>query len=259
MTMETIYPKNPKVSVVIPTLNEEKHIGDLLLSLKNQSFKDFEIIVVDGGSSDNTVNIARKFNAQTIIKLGLKEFPSRNEGAKVASGEILLFTGADVIMLPGALKKVVNEFEKNNLDGLCAFGGLRDAPMWGEFEYYLHYSLLHLWIRVTGDLHGSTNFMAVKKERFIETDGFSDRIDGDGFFLNTFARDRKVGFLRGTKYFFASGRRMRKMGFLSFNTHFLYMVDIFLPFLRDSTLIKLLERKSMEFRGSHTKEFTKTF
>lgn len=49
ITMETCKSKNPKISIVIPTLNEAKHIGNLLSSLKPQSFKDFETIIVDGG------------------------------------------------------------------------------------------------------------------------------------------------------------------------------------------------------------------
>jgi glycosyltransferase involved in cell wall biosynthesis len=254
MIMENCKAKNPKISVVIPTLNEAKNISNLLLSLKTQSFKDFEIIVVDGGSSDNTISQARKFGAITLVKPGLKEFPSRNEGVKIARGEILLFTGADVIMLEKTLETIVNEFGKNEIDGLCAFGRIRDAPLWGKIEYYLHYSLLRLWINFTGDFHGSTNFMALKKEEFEKVGGFRNRIDADGNLLNSFANNRKVKFLDGTKYLLVSGRRMRKMGFFNFNLHFLYMLDIFFPFLRESKLIMMLKRTSANYRASESKD-----
>ena len=257
--METCKSKNPKISIVIPTLNEEKNIANLLFSLNTQSFRDFETIIVDGGSSDNTIPKARKFGAITIVKPGLKEFPSRNEGVKIARGEILLFTGADVVMLEKTLETIVNEFEKNKVDGLCAFGRIRDAPLWGKMEYYLHYSLLRLWIKFTGDFHGSTNFMALRTEEFKKIGGFKSRIDADGNLLNSFANNRKVEFLDGTKYFLVSGRRMRKMGFFNFNFHFLYMLDIFFPFLRESKIINMLKRVSASYRASEFKNNSGNF
>jgi len=251
--MEICKARKPKVSIIVPTLNEEKNISNLLFSLKTQSYKGFETIIVDGGSSDNTVRTAGKFGAITIVKPGLKEFPSRNEGVEIARGEILLFTGADVVMLEKTLETIVNEFEKNEIDGLCAFGRIRDAPLWGKIEYYLHYSLLRLWIKFTGDFHGSTNFMALRKKEFKKIGGFKSRIDADGNLLNSFANNRKVEFLNGTKYFLVSGRRMKKMGFLSFNFHFLYMIDIFFPFLRESKIIGMLKRTSASYRASESK------
>lgn len=245
--------ETPKLSVIIPTLNEGKSIENLLRSLETQSFRDFEVVIIDGGSTDGTIQKAEKFGATVLVKKGLKEYPSRNLGAKIARGKILLFTGADVIMLDKALERVIHEFEIGNLDGLCAFGGMYDAPLWGKLEYYLHYSLLNLWIKISSDFHGSTNFMAFRKEEFISSGGFKDRIDSDGNLLNTLGHSKNLRFFRGTKCFFASGRRMRKMGFVEFNFHFAYMLDIFLPFLRDSSLILLLKKASLDYRDNHNK------
>ncbi|HID09424.1 TPA: glycosyltransferase, partial [Candidatus Micrarchaeota archaeon] len=55
-----------RITVVIPTLNEEENLNCLLQMLANQTLKDFEVIVVDGGSSDGTVQVARDFGAQVI-------------------------------------------------------------------------------------------------------------------------------------------------------------------------------------------------
>jgi len=96
---------NPQISVIVPTLNEEENIRDFLYSLEKQTSPNFETIVVDGGSADNTVSIASS-KAQVIVKKGLREFPSRNLGAKTASGEILLFTCADVTFPPDLFEKI---------------------------------------------------------------------------------------------------------------------------------------------------------
>ena len=57
----------PKISIVIPSLNEEKFLPILLESITKQTFKDFEVIIADAGSKDNTVEIAKKFGAKVVI------------------------------------------------------------------------------------------------------------------------------------------------------------------------------------------------
>ena len=57
---------NPEISVIIPAMNEEKYIGFPLKGFKNQSFRNFEIVVVDGGSKDNTVKISKRYGAKVL-------------------------------------------------------------------------------------------------------------------------------------------------------------------------------------------------
>ncbi|MDE1851164.1 MAG: glycosyltransferase [Candidatus Micrarchaeota archaeon] len=83
-----------RISVIIPAINEQKYIRHSLENLKRQSFKDFEIIVVDGGSTDGTQAIARRYGRLIIDKRkGIS--PARNAGARAAKGDILLFLDAD--------------------------------------------------------------------------------------------------------------------------------------------------------------------
>jgi len=91
------------LSIIIPTLNEEKFLPHLLISLKEQTFKDFEIIVADNNSTDATRSIALKSGAK-MVEGGLPA-RGRNNGAKVARGEWLLFLDADVILPPGFFRK----------------------------------------------------------------------------------------------------------------------------------------------------------
>lgn len=85
----------PKVSVIVPTKNEERNIGRCLKSIKNQELKDVEIIVVDNNSSDKTCQVARKFGAK-VFEAGPERDAQRNFGAKKSTANILLFVDADM-------------------------------------------------------------------------------------------------------------------------------------------------------------------
>lgn len=101
------------LSIIIPTKNEEKYLPLLLRSIKKQEFGNYEIIVADAGSKDKTVELAQK-QGVIVVKGGLPA-KGKNEGAKVAKGDILLFLDADVILEPGFLKKSLAEFNKRKL------------------------------------------------------------------------------------------------------------------------------------------------
>lgn len=95
----------PLFSVIIPTLNEEKFLPNLLESLAAQTKKNFEVIVVDGKSKDQTVAVTKKFN-KVLPSLQILESPKRslpfqrNYGASQAKGEWLVFVDADSVFLP---------------------------------------------------------------------------------------------------------------------------------------------------------------
>lgn len=106
------------LSIVIPTLNEERFLPRLLDSIKGQDFSNYEIIVSDGGSSDRTAEIAVKYGARFIVDHD-HHSPSwqRNNGAAVARGDQLLFLDADSVLSPGFLGRVVREFQSRALVG----------------------------------------------------------------------------------------------------------------------------------------------
>ena len=92
-----------KISVVIPTLNEESHIEKTLLSVIKQE-GDYELYVVDGGSSDNTVAIARKYAC--VINSQLGRANQMNAGAKLCTGDILLFLHADTLLPDNGFREI---------------------------------------------------------------------------------------------------------------------------------------------------------
>ena len=102
-----------KISIIIPTYNEEEYLPKLLESIKSQDFTDYEIIVADAQSDDNTREIALKYGC-VVVEGGLPG-PGRNRGAEVAQGEILLFLDSDLELTENYLSNVIEEFESEDL------------------------------------------------------------------------------------------------------------------------------------------------
>ncbi len=111
----------PKASVIIPAYNADKHILECLLSLKEQTIKDFEVIVVDDGSMDRTYDIAVKYARVIKTTRNLGVGAARNLGAKEAKGEILAFTDADVVLPPDWLANIIEDMRLHNVK--CVGGG----------------------------------------------------------------------------------------------------------------------------------------
>ena len=100
----------PEISVIIPALNEEKYIEHSLGGLGRQTFRNFETIVVDGGSHDRTVRIASG-RARIVVERKKGPAAARNAGAAVARGKILVFLDADTRPSPRLLETFANAFE----------------------------------------------------------------------------------------------------------------------------------------------------
>lgn len=104
----------PKISIIIPALNEEKTLPILLESLQEQDYKDYEIIIADAGSKDKTKPIAESYGAR-VIPGGLPAV-GRNAGAKAAVGEWLLFLDADVFISNKFLRFMMTEATEEKVD-----------------------------------------------------------------------------------------------------------------------------------------------
>jgi len=87
--------KNPLVSVILTTKNEEKNIARFLKSVKKQTYSDIEIVVVDNRSSDKTKLLSRQYTHK-VYDFGPERSSQRNFGAKISKGEYLVFLDADM-------------------------------------------------------------------------------------------------------------------------------------------------------------------
>src|SRR3990172_2065977 len=111
-----------KLSILIPTYNGSQTITRALQSILSQNFSDYEIIICDDGSADNTVEIIKSFQDERIKLFGFKENVGYAKNLQrcfeKASGEIIFLMGQDDILAQGALQKIYNSFLL--ADDICA-------------------------------------------------------------------------------------------------------------------------------------------
>jgi len=163
------------LSVIIPAFNEEKYIAKTLRALRNQTIKDFEIIIKDGKSSDRTVEIAKKHADEVISERDLSAADARNQGARYANGDILVFVDADTELPPYALERFANLMKNADLVG----GSCRKVPDGGDVLNRFIYEFVNLstffspYLRV-GGAHG--NCMFIRKSIFNKIGGFNPKI-----------------------------------------------------------------------------------
>ena len=103
-----------KISVIIPTLNEESHIEKTLQSVIKQE-GNYEFYVVDGGSTDNTVAIAKRYACVISSKRG--RAIQMNAGAKLCKGDILLFLHADTLLPDNAFREIRKRMKDDTVVG----------------------------------------------------------------------------------------------------------------------------------------------
>ena len=114
--------KNYKISIITVTKNSEKFLEDCILSVNNQSYKNYEHIIIDGNSTDNTVNIIKKHEEKITYWMSESDeglYDAMNKGIKKSTGDIIGILNSDDIYYDQALK-IVNDYfnKKKNLDFL---------------------------------------------------------------------------------------------------------------------------------------------
>lgn len=128
-------------SIIIPTFNSAQIVPECLESILNQSFKAFEILIIDGGSTDNTLEIIKNFDDERIKILSEPDngiYDAMNKGIKMAKGEWLYFLGSDDLLYDeNVLNDIQTEIHKHKVDVI--YGNVLMKPTNriydGEFTY----------------------------------------------------------------------------------------------------------------------------
>ncbi|MBI4180530.1 MAG: glycosyltransferase [Chloroflexi bacterium] len=163
------------ISVVIPALNEEKFLPECLESLKNQDYQgDYEIIVVDNGSVDNTSKVASKCGAKVFSCSKRGVAYARQTGAYKASGDIIVQADADTTYPRNWLKRIANHFSSHPESVALAGAYVYKDPLrWSKFEYFMRH-LTNIAGRLflgKAVLVSGANF-AFRREAFLKVNGY---------------------------------------------------------------------------------------
>ncbi|MDE1870114.1 MAG: glycosyltransferase [Candidatus Micrarchaeota archaeon] len=217
----------PLISIVIPTLNEEKYLLNVFRGLKQQSFRDFEVIVSDKESTDRTRQIAKKNGAKVVVVKKAGIGAGRNAGAKIARGKILVFIDADTRPSSDLLKVYSKAFKDPKI--IAATGPIFALEKTDELTKLGYAFVSEIFVKVSivfgrASIIGS-NF-AVRKSIFDKVRGFDEHlITYEDYDLSLrIAKYGEIAFLQGASVS-ASVRRVAAWGILKYFTyHFGNMV-----------------------------------
>ncbi len=151
-----------RLSVVIPTLNEEEHLPACLESLIPQLELGDEVIVVDGGSIDRTVEIASSYGCRVYVLEGSSIGAARDYGVRMASGDIILSTDADVVFPEGYVVRLKGAFSDPSVVAVT-------GPVY-DLKGRLGYTALG----AGASLFGLGCNMAFRREAYLSTSGYPD-------------------------------------------------------------------------------------
>lgn len=116
----------PRISIIIPSFNQGQYLEEALLSVINQQYPNLELFVIDGGSTDNSVEIIKKYEQHISYWVSEKDkgqSEAINKGFKKATGEIINWLCSDDLFTPGTLHKVADYFLKATEDTGLVHGG----------------------------------------------------------------------------------------------------------------------------------------
>ena len=114
----------PKISIVTPSFNQGQYIEETIISVLSQNYPNLEYIIIDGGSTDNTIGIIKKYESRItywVSKLVRCQSHAINKGLNKCTGNIFNWLNSDDWYMPGVLFKATNAFI-NNRTGLFVSG-----------------------------------------------------------------------------------------------------------------------------------------
>ena len=137
--------KNPLFSIITVVYNGEKYLEETIESVIKQKFKNFEYIVIDGGSTDNSVKIIEKFEKKIDYWVSEKDrgiYDAFNKGMRVSKGKFIGFINSDDIYKKNALK-IISNYIKKNQQADFIFGSVKKH--WGVLYGYKPHKIKYSW------------------------------------------------------------------------------------------------------------------
>ena len=198
-----------KLSVIIPTLNEERHVGALLSDVASQSRAPDEVLVVDAGSEDGTVAVVRRFPFARLLEGEPPVACGRSLGGMSAAGEVLIYLDADTRLPERFFENFVAEFERRRLDVAC--------PLYFPYRstraiegFHALFNLLTRAVQGTRP-SGAGHCLAVRREVFRASRGFDPSLKFDDIeLIRRLSKGRRFGIVE--QRVFVSDRRYSEQG-----------------------------------------------
>ena len=199
------------VSVVVPALNEERHVGHLLSDIRRQTRSPQEVIVVDAGSHDGTVAVAREFAGVRILHGERPVARGRNLGGLKAVGDIVVFLDADVRLPETFLKDFLEDFLSRQLDIACPLY----VPNGSTPAVERFHRVFNLVTRTLEGIlpSGAGICVAVRADVFKQSRGFDPALKFDDIeLIRRLSRGRRFGIVE--REVLVSDRRYKEHGVL---------------------------------------------
>jgi glycosyltransferase involved in cell wall biosynthesis len=197
------------LSVIVPALNEERHVGSLLSDVLGQVRAEDEVIVVDAGSEGGTIPVVGRFPGVVLMVGSPPVAAERNMGGRRARGDVLIFLDADVRLPAGFFERFVKEFEERRLDVACPlYVPHRSTPAIRDV-----FAFFNLLFKAAERLmpSGAGHRIAVRGEVFRASEGFDPSLKFDDIeLIRRLAKGRRFGIVAERVY--VSDRRYRKHG-----------------------------------------------
>ncbi len=165
---------NPLVSVIVPVKNSSKTLGQCIRSIKRSYYKNYEIVIIDDHSTDNSIEIVKGYNCTVIeVKDGNGANNARNLGASAAKGDILMFMDSDIVIGRETMLGIVESLEENYIDAVVGIYTARHRHESFVSQYK------NLWVRYSyiksppaiDWLFGSIS--GIKRQAFEKLGGFN--------------------------------------------------------------------------------------
>ena len=175
----------PRFTVVVPTYNRKSTLRQTLIALVAQDYSDFEIIIVDDGSTDGTAEMMlQEFpGARYIRQANRGPAAARNRGVQAATGEIIAFTDDDCVPPPDWLSRLADGFAR--YPQVVGVGGALEAPedvlktnRWAQYERYVSHTVYRTGAtEYLGGFEcpaGGTNNLAYRRAAIVQIGGFDE-------------------------------------------------------------------------------------
>ncbi len=208
------------LSVIIPALNEERHVGSLLSDVAGQTRRADEVIVVDAGSEDGTVSVVKRFPGVVLLAGSPPVAKGRNLGGRSARGDVLIFLDADVRLQKGFFEGFLEEFEGRRLDVACPSYVPHRSTLAIRGVHAFFSLLFKSFEKILPS--GAGHCIAVRGEVFRESRGFDPTLKFDDIeLIRRLSKGRRFGIVAQKVY--VSDRRYREHGVLRMVLTYLLM------------------------------------